>query len=92
MIKIGHEQLKNILIDNYENEKNFNLILSIISDKFLNTKRDDRKEFVRIFSILTEENKRIKIYLPKIIILLQSFIIEENSKYFNIISETFGKN
>ena len=41
MIKIGHEQLKNILIDNYENEKNFNLILSIISDKFLNTKRDD---------------------------------------------------
>ena len=28
--------------------------------------------------------------LPSIIILWQTFITEENTKYFNIISETFG--
>lgn len=87
---MGLDQLRAILTEHFDDEKSFNLILSVLSDKLEVTKRDERRAFIRIFSILTEDNNRITIHLPRIIILLQTLVIDENSKYFNIISETFG--
>jgi hypothetical protein len=76
--------------DNGDDEKGFNMILTLLGDKLSSTKKDERRELIKVFPILTEENLKIIAFLPKILSVIQSLIIDENSKYFNIIADTFG--
>jgi len=54
-----------LINENGDDEKGFNLILTLLGDKLSSTKKDERREFIKIFPILTEENAKIHTFLPK---------------------------
>lgn len=95
-LPIGTENLKKLISANYENynEKNLLLILGLINNKIIQEQRNDKKEFIKLLSILISSAKEISeintTFLSKVLTVLQSNINLSNQNLFSIIVTTFS--
>jgi hypothetical protein len=89
-VRIGQEILRNAIIKEQSSEKKINHILIMISENIHSLKVDDKKESIKILSFVSQTLQTNEKFISKILTILQTIITEENSKYFNVISDTYG--
>jgi hypothetical protein len=62
----------------------------MISENIHSLKTDDKKESIKILSFVSQTLQANEKFISKILTILQTIITEENSKYFSVISDTYG--
>lgn len=90
-MNVGHDIFKKLVNESSQNEMKMNIILSSISEQINSLKKADKKESLKLLSLLCSSAKNIYPYLSRVLTIMQMNIAEENSSIFTVIASTYGE-
>lgn len=91
-INVGYEMLKK-LVNESPNDNKMSVILQCISEHINSLKRNEKKESIKLLSVIcaATKSKNIHPFLSRILTILQMNILDENASIFTIIATTYGE-